>query len=619
MTGPVRGAPAPPARSRAGTIARFALLAAALAVAAAPLFLDPARDWLKTTIPSWGAGLAATTLAVYGLLAWRGAALRHGADGFRLTALDAVLLLALPLFALSTANGRLLTSGDNRATRHLGPLVVTTGSFDLSNLPAYRVSPLHYSAIRVGGRKLPAFPIGTGLLSVPYAAASLAVAGRETRQLLDRSEKHFAALLSAASVVLLFLGIRRRFGEGPALGAAAVFAVATPVLTTASQSLWSSTGEIFCLAVALYFVLPGDGSDIRAAAGGLAVAAAFLCRPTALVPAAFVGLALLLTSRRQALLYAAAAAAGCGAAGFFLYRLYGHPLGGYASLNPASTVWAKRPAAGFLGNLISPSRGLLLFFPYLLTLPLARPALSRDRELARWFWASLGAVLSLYVMASVYWKWWGGHGLGPRLMTEASPFLALLTVPLWSAVGQRRWARALAIAAIAFAAATQVLSLYREGAWLWNAEARVDSNRKALWTFRESQLRAIWRPGPLDIPKEPPDDETLIGSIDDPEPNAVVTGNLLVRGWARIPGEDLAVTVLLDGEDRTPAFLTRVPRPDVCQVLPEMSDCGTAGYEAVFPFERGDGGRHELTVLFRAKDGRRRHYPPRDFRWTAPR
>jgi hypothetical protein len=604
---------------RGAAIAKGILLAAAIAVVAAPLFLDPEKDWLRTGIPGWGVALTLVTLAVYGVLAWSGAALQPGPGGFRLRALDAVLLLALPFYALSTANGRLLTSGDNWATRHLGPLLVKKQTLDLSTLPTYQKRPLHYSAVRVGGRKLPAFPIGTGLLSVPYAAASLVLAGRETPQILDRSEKQCAALLTAASVVLLFLGIRRRFGEGPALGAAVVFALATPVLTTASQSLWSATGEIFFICFALFFVLPKDVSDAGTAAGGLAVAAAFLCRPTALLPAIFVGLALFTERRRSAFVYAAAAAAGVGVAALVLFRLYGHPLGAYGLANQASERWLRRPVDGFLGNLISPSRGLLPFFPYLLALPFARGALSRDRSMARWFWTSLGAVGSVYALASSYGKWWGGHGLGPRLMAEVSPFLALLTIPLWGALAGRRWARAFAVVTVAVAAATQVLGLYRKEAGNWNGDARGDTNRKALWALRQSQLLAIWWPQALAISPEPPDDESLVGSIDDPEPNADVAGNLLVRGWARIPGEDLAVAVLVDGEIRSPPSFRRTPRPDVCQVLPEMSDCGTAGYEAVLPFERGDSGRHELTVLFRAKDGRQRHYPPRDFQWTAPR
>ena len=41
-----------------------------------------------------------------------------------------------------------------------------------------------------------------------------------------------------------------------------------------------------------------------------------------------------------------------------------------------------------------------------------------------------------------------------------------------------------------------------------------------------------------------------------------------------------------------------------------------SGYEAVFPFLPGDEGRHELRVLFRARDGRIRGYPPRTFTWA---
>ena len=343
-------------------------------------------------------------------------------------------------------------------------------------------------------------------------------------------------------------------------------------------------------------------------------------RRVALVPAAFVGLAVLFERRREALIFGATALAGCGAVSLFLHRLYGHPLGGYGTLNPSSVWRPGTMGTGLLGNLVSPSRGLLVFFPYLLTLPLARPALSRDRELARWFWASLGAVAGVYVLGSSYWKWWGGHGLGPRLMAEASPFLALLTVPLWRRLGEgrRRLASALIVLTLALAAATQLLGLYRTGAWDWNTEARVDTNRKALWSLRQSQLVAIWWPEALFVPPDLPDDESLVGSIDDPAPDSRVTGTLLVRGWARIPGEDLSVEVLVDGESRTSAKLTRVPRPDVCEVVPEMADCRTAGYEGVLRFERGDAGRHELSVVFRSRDGRQRRYPPREFRWEPP-
>jgi hypothetical protein len=110
-------------------------------------------------------------------------------------------------------------------------------------------------------------------------------------------------------------------------------------------------------------------------------------------------------------------------------------------------------------------------------------------------------------------------------------------------------------------------------------------------------------------------DASLVGSIDVPAENAVVTGLLRVSGWARIPGEDLHVTITLDGEERSAARDARVPRPDVQAAVPSLGDCRSAGYDATYAFEPGDEGPHEIQVLFRASDGRQRHYPPRRFTW----
>ena len=107
----------------------------------------------------------------------------------------------------------------------------------------------------------------------------------------------------------------------------------------------------------------------------------------------------------------------------------------------------------------------------------------------------------------------------------------------------------------------------------------------------------------------------LTGSIDAPAERAIVTGDLAVRGWARIPSRDLPVDVLIDGGMRIPIHAARHPRRDVQSVLPGLGDCAAAGYESTFAFQPGDEGEHELSVLFRGPDHRVRHYPPRTFTW----
>ncbi|HEX5856197.1 MAG TPA: hypothetical protein VFZ57_11310 [Thermoanaerobaculia bacterium] len=130
--------------------------------------------------------------------------------------------------------------------------------------------------------------------------------------------------------------------------------------------------------------------------------------------------------------------------------------------------------------------------------------------------------------------------------------------------------------------------------------------------------RLPWSPavGPLPARALYREDATLTGSIDGPAENATVTGLLEVRGWARIPGEDLHVTVTIDGDERSFVTGARVPRPDVAAVVPSLGNCRTAGYEAVYAFGPGDDGVHVLDVLFRTADGRQRHYPPRRFTWN---
>jgi hypothetical protein len=111
------------------------------------------------------------------------------------------------------------------------------------------------------------------------------------------------------------------------------------------------------------------------------------------------------------------------------------------------------------------------------------------------------------------------------------------------------------------------------------------------------------------------EDPHLTGSIDAPGDGETVAGDLRVRGWARVPGEDLRVTVNLDGVVREGTRFSRIPRPDVAAAVPSLGDCSGTGYEAAIPFRSGDEGRHMIEVVFTSADGRERHYPVRSFVW----
>ncbi|MCM3876209.1 MAG: hypothetical protein NEA02_07295, partial [Thermoanaerobaculia bacterium] len=449
----------------------------------------------------------------------------------------AVLLLAggFPLYALYAGNGVNLTSGDNQATRVLPTLVLTQGTVDLSKTPPFDRPRLPYAAVRAGDRVLDFFPSGTAFVALPHAAlALLGSGGHVTPELVSRWEKHAAALITVAAAVLLWAAARR-WGEGAALGAAFVFALATPVFANAAQALWSFTGEVFCLALALFLALRVRPLPVWA---GIAAGAAFACRPTALAGAVAIGFALLATDRRGAGRSAAGLGAALAAVCAAQLALYGHPLGAYGAANTAHRAINADLARGLAGVLASPSRGLLVFCPWILLLPIGLARMRvRNAGLLPWTLASLGAAAGTVLLAASHVLWWGGWSLGPRLTTEAAPFLALASVPLFRAAGRPLRAAFLSLAA--FAAATQLLLAYAPGTWEWDPQVLDPIGPRALWRWKEGQLAAAWG-APLPerdkLPITTPEGEDLSCSVDEPAEGMTVTGRLHAGGWARIPG-----------------------------------------------------------------------------------
>lgn len=111
------------------------------------------------------------------------------------------------------------------------------------------------------------------------------------------------------------------------------------------------------------------------------------------------------------------------------------------------------------------------------------------------------------------------------------------------------------------------------------------------------------------------DDVSLTGNVDSPAEDDIVRGTLTVSGWARVPGEDLDVTLLVDGEERATLSSERRPRPDVQAAVPGIGDCARAGWTIRIALDPSEAGTHDVVAVFHAKDGRARRMAPRRFSW----
>jgi len=246
-----------------------------------------------------------------------------------------------------------------------------------------------------------------------------------------------------------------------ALGLILLYALGTSVRTVASQALWQHGGVHLAVSGALWLVLKETPvSRARELAAGIALGLGTTVRQTT----ALAGLGTGGLSLRRTALAITGLAVGTVPLLVWNQIAFGNALEQGYGAKPFDT----NVAIGLYGLLLSPSRGLLIYAPYLafalasLALAWRRPGLvaSRLRGLSLVWLATL-------VLYATYAEWWGGRVFGARFLDDLAP--VLFAALAWG-IGQGLLARR--AARIAFWVA---------GAWsllLFNAAALVYSNER---------------------------------------------------------------------------------------------------------------------------------------------
>ena len=141
------------------------------------------------------------------------------------------------------------------------------------------------------------------------------------------------------------------------------------------------------------------------------------------------------------------------------------------------------------GTLLSPSRGLFIFSPWVLLAVLSAPitwSKLRGSGLTGWL---LLALIPYLLLFSKYAVWWGGHCFGPRYWTDVIPLLAiLLAFGLdWASLKCRSMAW-LFLVSIVLAIGVQFVGAFCFPS-NWNLEPEdVDTHHERLWDWRDTEL-----------------------------------------------------------------------------------------------------------------------------------
>ena len=363
--------------------------------------------------------------------------------------------------------------------------------------------------IRRQGGSFAYYSHGVSVLSVP----AVWLANRTGYHMLDQGDEfalqNLLSALCCALLGVLFYHICRAYLEPAAsLAVAAVSLFGSSLMSTLATGLWNVGYETLLLALGLLHLVRRQADATAPRFGYLAVLAglAFLCRPTA----GFAVLAAILT------LNSTAAGAGTserdaalGKRRVWIYLVLGLTLLAVllAALDLAG--WIPRyysplkltPQAplstGLYGTLLSPSRGLLVFSPFLALV--AAVCLRYLRPLAADRLFRLTAVWSgLHMLAiAIKGNWWGGHSYGPRLLAEVILPAVLLTGLAGRQLERRVGRRTRALVAAAYLAcglaAVYIHSyqgLFNESARRWNFTPDIDKNPRLAFDWRHPQFLA---------------------------------------------------------------------------------------------------------------------------------
>ncbi len=410
-----------------------------------------------------------------------------------------------------------------------------TFTLDTYNIPRYpdtwggyyfRDGPIYQIEV-ARGHLYHHMPPGTPVLSAPYVAVLNAFGvsaanadGTYNEQGEVKIEASLAAILMALLAVVFFFTARLLLPDKWSVVIALGGALGTQVYSTASRALWSETWGILLIGIVIYFLLwhaiYGLGFYDRRLNPFLIatlLAWSYFVRPTFAIHIAAITIYLLLFYRRIFLKYSLT-----GAAWFAIFVLYSwsHFHQVLPSYYRASRLQFESFGIALAGNLVSPSRGFLIYVPVIGFVAYLLVRFWNALIAQGLAWLALSIIVLQLIVISGFSHWWGGHSFGPRLMTGVVPWLVLLAIlgidellrrkgMLPTQAGLVRWRIELTAGGLLLLLSMFIntLGATAHATWLWNVRPKeIDSHPERLWDWRQPQFLAgyLAYPQPAEFP-----------------------------------------------------------------------------------------------------------------------
>lgn len=528
------------------------------------------------------------------------------------------LLIGLCCLVVYNANLRSISAGDTYPARYLPFAILQHRTLFLNPVAEVaaqgRGDTAYWIRHRPDGTLVSLYPVVAPVLVSPLyvpAIGYLHLRGWSDARLdhvAKVMEKVSASIVAALSVSLLYLLLRRRAKAQTALLLTLAYAFGTTTWVISSQALWQH-GMAGLLATSALLLVTGPCTVPRTLAAGLLLGLLAGNRPPdAVLAAALGGFGLFWAGRRRSPLLAVAAALSAGSVLLYNLHVAGNVMGGYGLAGKAS-YFQHDLFTGIAGLLVSPTRGLLVFSPFLLFLVLAwrhRPDDIGERRLTLAMTAAVVLQIVLYAKAD----WRGGLSWGPRYMTDLLPFLVWMLVPVVDAL--RGMGRALFVFAVGVAIVIEAIGAFSYSdsfdVPIYAGDVGAEKHDlRAAFLWRNAPFRTSPGNGfaPAELTFEMRGSFDAIETDGRPAAGIVAGEEASATGWAlagdATPGQ---VTVTIDGR-RTVASSAFFDRPDVRGTLGVASP---AGWRVPLDTSGLAPGDHRLTALAWASGKREARY-----------
>lgn len=321
-----------------------------------------------------------------------------------------------------------------------------------------------------------------------------------------------ASLVVALAAVFIYLTGSESMSHRRALVLAFVFAFCTPAWSTGSRALWQHGPSMLLIGIAIWLAVVARRRPGVAQYIGAPLMLALFVRPTNFIPLAFFTVFVGMYFRRYVvryILWSVPVAVGFCLASFVTYGTILAPYAFAKRANAPGLAIHPEMLDAFVGNMLSPARGLIIFTPVFLFCLYAivrRVADPYERALKL---LMVAIIAGHWLLISLYEDWWGGHSFGPRYFSDLTPIFVFLLAPSIAVLCRPPHIRHTA-AFLVLAGASFFIHYRGATVWAtmeWNMTPNIREHPQRIWQWNDLQfLRGLGAKAslPEPVPAGPP-------------------------------------------------------------------------------------------------------------------